>query len=318
MNEALVRFARELALEAPAQERLRLAFGHACAERVQHLLVDDVVRACLDGLGAYLAGALARERLDALAADAAARARSHPGSESLDGAGHAAVSASHAVAQALAGRALGAADYAAYAMVYGSGGHGAVADAASFEPEWRWQLETLTRLAAPQRAAVLVSACLIGRPVRYDGAHKRSGDAVLQRWLDEGRVVAVCPEIAGGLGVPRLPAEIAGGAGGAAVLAGRAQVIDRQGHDVSAAFVAGAQQALREAQARGIRVAVLKEGSPSCGSGRIHDGSFSAAMVPGQGVTAALLESAGIRVFSEAQFAAADACLHGLEARPLR
>jgi uncharacterized protein YbbK (DUF523 family) len=133
---------------------------------------------------------------------------------------------------------------------------------------------------------VLVSSCLIGNPVRYDGAHKRSGSEVLQRWLTEGRVVPVCPEVAGGLPVPRPPAEIAGGAGGAAVLSGLVQVVDPAGNDHSAEFISGARHALEQALARGICIAVLKEGSPSCGSSHIHDGTFSGTRVHGRGVTA--------------------------------
>ncbi len=162
---------------------------------------------------------------------------------------------------------------------------------------------------------VLVSSCLIGSPVRYDGAHKRSASEILQRWLAEGRVVAVCPEVAGGLPVPRPPAEIAGGAGGAAVLAGLAKVVDPVANDLSAEFVSGARYTLEQAQAKGIRIAVLKEGSPSCGSNHIHDGTFSATWVHGPGVTAALLESAGVRVFSELQFEAAAEWLQALEAQ---
>lgn len=161
---------------------------------------------------------------------------------------------------------------------------------------------------------VLVSACLLGSPVRYDGAHKRSSSAVLQRWVAEGRVVSVCPEVAGGLPVPRAPAEITAGAGGAAVLLGRAKVVDPQATDLSAQFVAGARHALQLALARGIRVAVLKEGSPSCGSGYIYDGTFVGGRVAEQGVTAALLESAGVRVFSETQLEQADEYLIGLGA----
>jgi uncharacterized protein YbbK (DUF523 family) len=160
---------------------------------------------------------------------------------------------------------------------------------------------------------VLVSACLIGSPVRYNGAHKRSGSEVLRRWLAEGRVVPVCPEIAGGLPVPRPPAEIAGGAGGTAVLAGLAQVVDLAGNDLSAQFISGARHSLEQVQSKGIRVAVLKEGSPSCGSDYIHDGTFSGSRVHGRGVTAALLASAGVRVFSEAQFDEAAALLRALE-----
>jgi uncharacterized protein YbbK (DUF523 family) len=160
---------------------------------------------------------------------------------------------------------------------------------------------------------VLVSSCLLGAPVRYNGEHKRSDSAILARWVAEGRVVAVCPEMAGGLPVPRPAAEIASGASGAAVLAGKAKVIDVRGNDLSAAFVAGARDTLLQAQALGIRVAVLKEGSPSCGSGYIYDGSFSGSKLNGHGVTAALLQSAGLRVFSEAQLAEAEAFLLSLD-----
>ena len=160
---------------------------------------------------------------------------------------------------------------------------------------------------------VLVSSCLLGSPVRYNGAHKRSGSEVLQRWLDEGRVVAVCPEVAGGLPVPRPPAEIVGGAGGAKVIAGFVKVVDPQGNDVSAHFIAGAQHALRQAQLKDIRVAVLKEGSPSCGSGYIYDGTFTGTRVAERGVTSALLESAGVKVFNEEQFAQADEVLMQME-----
>ena len=160
---------------------------------------------------------------------------------------------------------------------------------------------------------VLVSSCLLGSPVRYNGAHKRPESAILERWVREGRVVGVCPEVAGGLGVPRPPAEIEGGVGGARVIAGSARVVDDKGRDVSAAFVAGAEQALRQAGLKGIRVAVLKEGSPSCGSAFVYDGSFTGARVAHPGVTTAMLQGAGIRVFSEAQLAEADAMLRELE-----
>jgi len=109
--------------------------------------------------------------------------------------------------------------------------------------------------------------------------------------------------------VPRPAAEITQGAGGAKVLQGLAKVMDTDGRDVSAAFLAGARQALQLARQHGIRVAVLKQGSPSCGSGYIYDGTFTGVKTAGQGVTAALLESAGIKVFSEHQLAEADAML---------
>ena len=164
------------------------------------------------------------------------------------------------------------------------------------------------------RHRILVSACLLGHPVRYNGLDKKTDDDHLRRWVEEGRVVSVCPEVAGGLPVPRPPAEIAGGGGGAAVLSGEARVIALTGADVTLEFVHGADHALAKAAEHGIRVAVLKEGSPSCGSSYSYDGSFTGARVPVPGVTAARLAAAGLRVFSEHELAAADACLRALDA----
>ena len=150
MNRDLDRLAEQLGLDRADHELVRLRFGHACALRVRHLLEDPAVLACLDGLGRYLDGAIDRAHLDALAAEAARLANHHPGSNSIDGSGHAAVSASYAVANALAGRALRAAEYAAYAAVYGPGGpggYGAVMDAESFGPEHAWQCRQLAALA---------------------------------------------------------------------------------------------------------------------------------------------------------------------------
>ncbi|POZ61605.1 hypothetical protein [Chromobacterium alticapitis] len=148
MNDALKALAAALRLDAPERETLRLRFGLACARRVEHLLENQEVQACLDGLQRYLAGETDHAALDVLARRAAELARGHPGSPSLDGCGHAAVSASHAVAMALAGRALPAADYAAYAAVYGEAGYGAAATPSAFESEWDWQARCLNELAS--------------------------------------------------------------------------------------------------------------------------------------------------------------------------
>ncbi len=161
---------------------------------------------------------------------------------------------------------------------------------------------------------VLVSSCLLGDPVRYDGTHKRPSNNLLELWLKEGRVVSVCPEVAGGLAIPRNPAEITAGSGGDAVLAGVARVIDSKSADITAAFTAGARYALHLARAKNVRMAVLKEGSPSCGTRRTYDGTFTGTRVPHRGVTAAILENAGIRVFSEEQLEDASEYLHLLEA----
>jgi len=165
---------------------------------------------------------------------------------------------------------------------------------------------------------VLVSACLLGERVRHNGEHKQSHDSVLQRWLREGRVVPFCPEVAGGLPIPRPPAEIAAATGGLSVLSGTGRVLDVNGRDVSAFFVAGAQQALECARLESIRVAVLKEDSPSCGTSFTHDGTFTSRRVPGQGVTAAILRQAGLHVLNESQIEEADRLLTQLpqEVRP--
>lgn len=144
---------------------------------------------------------------------------------------------------------------------------------------------------------VLVSACLLGQPVRYDGRASGHPD-LLQRWQREGRVVPLCPEVAGGLPTPRPPAEIPGGQGGA-VLDGEARVVTVQGDDVSGEFLAGARLALELVRRHGIGVAVLKSGSPSCGNREVYDGTFSGSKVAGEGVTSALLRREGVLVFSE-------------------
>lgn len=165
---------------------------------------------------------------------------------------------------------------------------------------------------------VLVSACLLGQPVRYDGQHRRCSHPQLAQWLAEGRVVAVCPELEGGLGQPRPPCEIENGAGGDQVLAGRAKVIDAAGRDYSPAFLHGADAALALAKQHGVRIALLKEASPSCGSRVIYDGSFGGKRCAGQGVTTARLEQAGIAVFSEEALAEAALAFAALEAEPVR
>jgi uncharacterized protein YbbK (DUF523 family) len=157
---------------------------------------------------------------------------------------------------------------------------------------------------------ILVSRCLLGHRVRYDGGASGPFDQ-LQQWIAEGRVVALCPEVAGGLPTPRAAAEIPGGQG-AQVLDGHARVITTEGEDVSAEFLSGAQQALALVQQHAIRIAVLKANSPSCGNLLTYDGTFSGVKVSGEGVTAALLTRHGVQVFSELQLAEAAAALASL------
>ena len=145
---------------------------------------------------------------------------------------------------------------------------------------------------------LLVSACLLGRPVRYDGQAKPLSEQDWRRLRQKFDLIAACPECMGGLPTPRPPAELRGGDGTAA-LRGQAGVITATGEDVSAAFIDGAGQALDLAQAHGCRQALLKANSPSCGDRRIYDGRFSGTLKDGEGVTASLFRQAGIVVCSE-------------------
>ncbi|MGV1761265.1 DUF523 domain-containing protein [Rhizobium sp. A22-96] len=146
---------------------------------------------------------------------------------------------------------------------------------------------------------ILVSACLMGYAVRYDGRSKPLIHPAIDRWREEGLLVTICPEMSSGMAVPRPPAEIAGGATGEDVLAGTARVLEITGGDVTAEFLQAAENALALAKETGCGYALLIDGSPSCGSGFIYDGTFSGARHTGHGVTAALLQRAGIEVYSD-------------------
>ena len=154
---------------------------------------------------------------------------------------------------------------------------------------------------------ILVSRCLLGQRVRYDGgAH--GPFTVLERWQQEGRIVPLCPEVAGGLPTPRAPAEIRGGQG-VQVLDGLMPVLTVEGEDVTAAFIDGAEQALALVAQHGIRFALLKARSPSCGNRETYDGSFSGVTVAGEGVTAAALHRVGVQVFNDSQLDELEAIL---------
>ena len=156
---------------------------------------------------------------------------------------------------------------------------------------------------------VLISACLLGEKVRYDGGCCRQR-GLIEKWQKESRLISFCPEVAAGLPVPRLPAEIAGG-NAEAVLCGCGKVCRCDGADVTDAFVDGAELALAECMRHSISIAILKEGSPSCGVTCVRDGTFSKRKAEGTGVTTKLLARHGIHVFSEHQIDAAEACLCG-------
>jgi len=149
---------------------------------------------------------------------------------------------------------------------------------------------------------ILVSACFLGERVRYNAEIKTLLHPLLKRWQKQGRLVTLCPEVAGGLPTPRPPAEIQQIAIQHSKKQGNVkagEVITMNGSNVTQAFVAGAQRALEVCQRQQIQFALLKESSPSCGSAQIYDGTFSGKKMAGQGITTQLLQQHGIQVFSE-------------------
>ncbi len=150
---------------------------------------------------------------------------------------------------------------------------------------------------------ILISACLLGRPVRYDGRGKRLDHQLIEQWQAEGRLVSVCPEILAGFPTPRPPAEIQKGWDGVDVLAGGAAIFEDTGRDVTQAFINGAHAALKIAKEHDCRFALLTDGSPSCGSTFIYDGGFRGRRKSGAGAVAALLQQNGIEVFAESRIA---------------
>lgn len=142
----------------------------------------------------------------------------------------------------------------------------------------------------------IVSACLVGVKCKYDGGDNEVPQ--LKKLVAEGKALPLCPEQLGGLTTPRDAAEICNGSG-LEVLLKRARVLTRGGKDVSREFIRGAREVARLCDLTGASVAILKENSPSCGSSFIYDGSFQGGLVPGEGVTTALLRQKGIQVLNE-------------------
>ena len=136
------------------------------------------------------------------------------------------------------------------------------------------------------KKSLLISACLTGENCKYSGGNNYlpAVESLRERW----ELISVCPECMGGLPTPRIPAERQG-----------QRVINREGADVTAEYLHGAQLALQTARETGCTAALLKERSPSCGSGQIYDGTFTGTLISGSGVTAELLEKNGIAVFGE-------------------
>ena len=133
---------------------------------------------------------------------------------------------------------------------------------------------------------ILVSACLLGVPCRYDGTGQV--DERIVALAKTRHLIPVCPEQLGGLPTPRPSAERSG-----------TRVLTRDDRDVTAPFLRGAEETLRLARLFSCRIAILKANSPSCGSGQIYDGRFCGRLVPGDGMTAALLKQDGLTALSE-------------------
>lgn len=138
----------------------------------------------------------------------------------------------------------------------------------------------------------IVSSCLIGIKCKYSGGDNKSEEVI--NFLADRNYIAVCPEVLGGLPVPRVPAEIS-----------ENRVINREGRDVTAEFKAGAEKALEialtEAERAGesIEAAIFQERSPSCGCGQVYDGKFSGRLVEGDGIAVQLFKKSGIRVLNK-------------------
>lgn len=133
---------------------------------------------------------------------------------------------------------------------------------------------------------ILVSACLLGEPCRYDGESKPNNSVISLK--EKHILIPVCPEMLGGLKTPRIPAEVQGD-----------RVVCEDGKDVTCEYNKGAQIALDTAKREGISLAILKAKSPSCGNKQIYNGTYTRTLIDGKGITVRLLEANNIRVINE-------------------
>lgn len=141
-----------------------------------------------------------------------------------------------------------------------------------------------------QRERILVSACLLGEPCRYDGKALPCEEVMALAATHD--LVPACPEVLGGLPTPRTPSEITA----------NGRVVDREGNDRTAAFASGACTTVEVAQENNCSRAILKSRSPSCGVDQIYDGTFTGTIIPGEGFAAAALRSAGLQLADETSF----------------
>ncbi len=163
---------------------------------------------------------------------------------------------------------------------------------------------------------ILISSCLLGMNTRYDGKSKTIDDLV--HLVKTGKAIFVCPEQLGGFSTPRDPAEIEPGKTATDVLAGQGKVITKAGEDITAQFIQAAKQTLELCKKFGIRAAVLHANSPTCGSQKVYDGSFTGNTIIGRGITAELLSQNGIKVFDETNYYPGAICGHQLKLKKRR
>lgn len=135
---------------------------------------------------------------------------------------------------------------------------------------------------------ILVSACLCGVKCRYNGSNCVCNKPMFIKWLEEGRLIPVCPEVLSGLGIPRYPMEIR-----------RGKMITQLGEDLTDQCMLGVQETLKIARDNQVELCVMKQNSPTCGCSVIYDGTFTGRRIPGEGMAAAALKKAGFTVISE-------------------
>ena len=147
--------------------------------------------------------------------------------------------------------------------------------------------------AQTKHAKILISACLLGERVRYDAKIKKLENSLIDQWFAQGLLLAICPEVGGGLATPRPASEIQEDHA----------VQTQQGQDFTLAFQKGAQKTLQLALNNNIKIAILTEKSPSCGSHQIYNGQFTGTLMTGEGITTQLLRAHGIQVFNQFELA---------------
>jgi uncharacterized protein YbbK (DUF523 family) len=146
----------------------------------------------------------------------------------------------------------------------------------------------VSRLVGEEKESVLISACLLGENVKYDGKNNLIELSLLEKLKSKYNLIPICPEVDGKLPIPRVPSEIV-----------EDKVFNKNGKDVTKNFKLGATLALQTAQTHNCKKAILKSNSPSCGKDQVYDGTFSKTLKAGFGITSALLVKNGIKVLDE-------------------